>query len=330
MNLSALVIEQLEHDGHLRTFKLLPEPGRQLTVAFADEYEESRSGPFHFLNEQDEKVFEKGFAECRARKLPESRFAVVEGGCNFQHSWAGLPTRRNCLSYYALSLPEFAVPIKICFEDPHSGRPYSKNVIRDDRRNRFVAYLGCRSSHGSFDFLLHVRFTNDRDNFRRSKYTDDHMARHGVQLPSYEHLLMADHRHLVEQFFSQNVGHCPPVSSVLPFLLPPTQANTMSGPAEYARHEKPAKAENGKLECPDKVPAKKRDFSNYFDGANLTENQREVISLKWEHEMSELAIARHLGKNRTTIHEHLMAAQKKLEQVRSAEKRAAKRSTHPE
>src|SRR5271168_2092338 len=106
MHVAAVVIEQLDLDdggSSLRTFRMQTRPGHELTVAFADEYAEPRSGPFHFLEEHDEKTFEKGFANCKSWKLPESRITMVDGEYRFQHSWEGILTERNSLSYYALS-----------------------------------------------------------------------------------------------------------------------------------------------------------------------------------------------------------------------------------
>lgn len=64
MILKALIVEQLECDGYLKTFEMYAEPGRHLRVAFADESENPRSGPFHFLDRRDERRFEAGFAHC--------------------------------------------------------------------------------------------------------------------------------------------------------------------------------------------------------------------------------------------------------------------------
>src|SRR5271165_1868410 len=240
MNLGAVVVEQLEQDGYLRTFQMFAEPGRHLTVAFADDRENPRSGPFHFLDEHYEKAFEKGFAECNAGILPKSRFIAVDGGGVFKHSWVGIPTERNSLSYYALSLPEFAVPTRVEFKDPHSGRPYSCSVVRDDRRNRFVAYLGCRSSRGSFDFLLQVNFSNDRGNFRLADYSDQHTKRQDERFPSYEHSLLPEQYLAVAQFFSQVAG-ASQTSPTLPF---PPPAMVRSGQTEMPNEEAEFKSPN--------------------------------------------------------------------------------------
>jgi len=205
MYVKAIIIEQLDDDGHLRTLRMLSAPEGHLTVAFADEYDKPHSGPFHFLDAQSENAFQKSFADCKRCRLPKSRFSEVGGKSFFKTEWEGIPTERNSLSYYALSLPKFAVPTHILFKDPHSDKVFSKNVVRDDKSQRFITYLGCRSSYGSFDFSLTVKFRKDKDNFLRAEYSDEHLARH-VQFPPYEHLLLPEQRYSVDRFFAQNPG----------------------------------------------------------------------------------------------------------------------------
>ena len=314
MHVTAVVIEQLDFDADgysLRTFKIQTPPERQLTVAFADEYAEPCSGPFHFLDEHDGKAFEKGFADCKSWRLPESRFTIrVDGESLFHHSWEGIPTERNCLSYYALSLPEFAVPTEIRFKDPRSDRLYPKNVVRDFRRRRFVTYLGCRSSYGSFDFSLQVRFRNDQENFRHARYTDEHMARQGVQIDAYKLLLPTDQRLVVQQFFGANAGPSP--ASVLPFpplTLNPTDAKeVLSNRMGSENYRRPRAMKSDPFA---NLPAKQQQLSMYFDNAKLTDLQLQIASLKWEYGLSVSEIARRFDKHRSTIDEHLAAIKEK-------------------
>ena len=312
----------LAHDGKwIPVGEMFAEPGsRHITVAFADDREDVRSGPFHFLDERREKQFKKGFAECTAGKLPKSRFTEVDGEGVFKHSWAGIPTERNSLSYYALSLPEFAVPTRIEFKNPHSTRPYSCTVIRDDIKNRFVAYLGCRSSHASFDFLLQVNYRIDRGNFRLADYTDEHTTQPHARIPSYEDALMPDQRAVVSHFFS-------------PESVPSQAAHNLPAQIDLFQPQKPnqrVKSQESKSKRPEKLPAKEANMSMYFDGAKLTDKQREVVSLRFEYGLPVAAIARRLGKDRSAIQERLAAALKKLGHTRDFERRAAKGSTNPE
>jgi hypothetical protein len=109
MMLKAPIVEQLDADGTLRTFQMQPSSeGKDIVVAFVDEYEDDRSGPFHFLNKDDARRFEEGFGQCRVRKVGKAYFNFDGLAYHFEGKWSGIPTERNWLSYYALSLPEFA------------------------------------------------------------------------------------------------------------------------------------------------------------------------------------------------------------------------------
>lgn len=200
MYLAAAIIEQLEVNGELRSFRMQAAQGRHITVAFANEYDEDHSGPFHFLDGQDEVAFQKGFAECRARKVAAACFGADSGRFHFRTSWAGIPTERGHLSYYTLSLPAFAIPTLVKFSDPRSGREFRKTVVRDDPRQRFVLYLECRSSHQSFDFTLGVEFEVSPENFSRWEYCDQTTAAYGAHLDAYEHTFSPDQRVVIQNF----------------------------------------------------------------------------------------------------------------------------------
>jgi DNA-directed RNA polymerase specialized sigma24 family protein len=60
-----------------------------------------------------------------------------------------------------------------------------------------------------------------------------------------------------------------------------------------------------------RLPQKKQDYSQHFIG--LTEKQKEIASLSYEYGMEPSKIAKYLGKDRKTIHEHLDAAKKRIE-----------------
>jgi predicted DNA-binding protein (UPF0251 family) len=74
------------------------------------------------------------------------------------------------------------------------------------------------------------------------------------------------------------------------------------------------------------LPAKRTDFSWCFDPANLTDAQHEVLSLRFEHEMSISAIARRLKRHRKTIQEILIAGKTKIKHAGAKEKRAKQRA----
>ncbi len=74
------------------------------------------------------------------------------------------------------------------------------------------------------------------------------------------------------------------------------------------------------------LPAKRTDLSFYFDPANLTDAQHEVLSLRLEYGMSISAIARRLKRHRKTIQEILTAGEAKIQQAVASEKRAKQRA----
>jgi len=285
MILKALIVEQLECDGHLKTFEMYAESGRHMRVAFADESENPRSGPFHFLDRRDERRFEAGFAHCTLWKLSKSKFITKSGEFVFKHSWRGIPTEQGFLSCYTLSLPEFAVPTCVEFKDRRAARLDADKIIRDDQRDRIVLYFECRGASGyDSSFSLHVAFRVDRSDFRNFESRE-----HNNQLP-YEYSLKPEEKLAIVQFFSQGVG-----ALVQPKIAP-----------------QPAASQEVRPNVPDKLLAKKTDLSRYLDGANLTDIQREVASLKWEHELPVLAIAKRLDRHKSTIEENLKLAERKL------------------
>ncbi len=66
------------------------------------------------------------------------------------------------------------------------------------------------------------------------------------------------------------------------------------------------------------------DLSKYMD--NLTEKQRFAFSLKCEYGLGLAEIASRMGLDRKTAYEHIEAARRKIDQVRSSEKRKANRA----
>ncbi len=73
-----------------------------------------------------------------------------------------------------------------------------------------------------------------------------------------------------------------------------------------------------------KLPQKRVDLSNYLDPANLTERQRECISLSLEHSLPQSEIARRLGLHHSTVQEHIRAAARAIDRARGHEQRAKK------
>lgn len=207
MQVKALIVEQLEADGTLRTLQMKPDDmGRPLVVAFSDEYDEPRVGPFHFLDDTYAAEFAKSIATAKCRKVGPRRFHAAGSGFHYDTSWLGIPTERHWLTYYGLSLPEYAVPTQIRIFDPHTGTEYKKSVSRDDQRKRFNVYLECRSSRGAFDFVLECEFEIvGQRRFSTARYADAHTDEYGRQIDEYKWLLVPEERNRVHQFFAETV-----------------------------------------------------------------------------------------------------------------------------
>lgn len=201
MDVTVVIVEQLELDGSLRTFRMQAGPESPITIALANEYEEPRSGPFHFLDERYERQFEKAFAGCRVRKIGHDNFFETDNKYSFNTSWRGIPTEQGRLSYYALYLPKFAIPSEVNFFAIRSDREYQKTVIRDDLKKRYVLYLECRSSYGSFDFNLKVNFVLSRDDFFESNYNDEMTSKFGAHPHAYKSILNHEQVTNITQFF---------------------------------------------------------------------------------------------------------------------------------
>ena len=201
--LKALIVEQLDEDGTLRTFQMQPSTeGGEIVVAFADEYDEQRSGPFHFLDKNDAKRFEQGFADCRVRKVGRAYFHFANGIFHFEAKWSGIPTERQWLSYYALSLPEFAIPVRLSIADPHRpGKEYGRAIRRDDARRRYVIYLECSSSIGRFDFVISCDFEINEERFLASEYRDSKTAQDGPEGDDWRHWLNPKQQKAINNFF---------------------------------------------------------------------------------------------------------------------------------
>jgi DNA-binding CsgD family transcriptional regulator len=97
---------------------------------------------------------------------------------------------------------------------------------------------------------------------------------------------------------------------------PPTQGDQAPILIAASERNEPKAAQQQPFEG---LPAKKQDLGRYFHG--LTDRQHDCASLKWEHGLSDLDIARRLGLHHSTIQEHLEAARKRMEAARNSEKK---------
>ncbi|WP_448138447.1 hypothetical protein [Sphingobacterium siyangense] len=175
MNIHAIIIEQLEWDGRLKSFSLQAQRDLgEMWVAFPNEYQNERTGPFHFLDSEYENLFEHRKAKCRNAKLASDKFYEKDNQFYISTTWNEIPTKRHQLTFYALYLPEYAIPDKIEISDTYlSNKLFNKMVYRDSDKNRFIVYLECKSSAGVFNFKLDAIFHLDRANFSQTQFNDN-------------------------------------------------------------------------------------------------------------------------------------------------------------
>ena len=209
MDTNALIIEQLEWDGTLKSFTLeaAPELGK-MWVAYPNEYEDERPGAFHFLDEDYENLFEQKLAKCRTAKLSKENFNTQGNSFHFKTTWNNIPTKSSYLTFYSLYFPEFAVPDEIHILDTfQKDKEFKKTIYRDDPKNRYIVFLECRSSVGIFNFRLHTTFHKDEQNFKQSSYSDDKTIgfNEGEPHVAWEYLLADKEADKVNNFFAAPV-----------------------------------------------------------------------------------------------------------------------------
>ncbi|OYE00197.1 hypothetical protein [Nostoc sp. 'Peltigera membranacea cyanobiont' 232] len=207
MLVHSLIIEQLQSDGTLKTFRMRSgNSDTEIVVAFADEYEEPREGPFYFLDKQQAQSFARGFAECESRRLGKKYFRCLEDSYQINLSWYGISTEWNKLSLYSLSLPEYAIPNCLHIVDPHNrAHEFKRSLVRDDLNNRFIIYLQCRSRHGQFNFDLNCKFTIDTSNFSLAQY-GDHFTSNDPYRQDYLGLLPLEEEVKVQEFLQKPIS----------------------------------------------------------------------------------------------------------------------------
>jgi hypothetical protein len=196
----SLIVEQLEIDGTIKTLRMSSPYTRDMGVAFADKYDEPRFGPFHFLDEEDELKFRTGFANCRARRLSALNFEVKGEEYHVKLGWQGIPTQKHELTYYAISLPQFAIPKSISISDPHKpGKEYRGTIAKDEERSCYVIYLDCSSSIGKFDFDLHCIFYINQKEFLSSKKEYANLG------DDWKYLVSKEDREKIGEFLKERV-----------------------------------------------------------------------------------------------------------------------------
>jgi len=206
MNITAIIHEQIEWDGTAKAFQLKADQSiGDLWIAFPTEYSDERNAPFHFLDKEHETIFHSKIASCRQKKITSEHFYQSGNGHVFKTTWQGIPTERESLTYYALYLPEYAIPVEIKVTDTiDTSRQFSKSVFRDDEKNRYVVYVKCSSKYGQFGFGIYCRFHRDEIAFKTSSYLDDKTVDFYAHLDGWKWAISKDDAKQVEQVFTTN------------------------------------------------------------------------------------------------------------------------------
>jgi hypothetical protein len=206
MNVKSIVVEQLDWNGTSKSLTVEPDYNGQLWVAFPTDYDEPRNGPFYFQNLQDDKKFNEGFAACQARRITRNNFFETNGLFTYKTTWQNIPTERNSLSYYALYLPEYAVPTEIKLLDPFTeGRQYKRTVFKDEQQPRYIIYLQCASRYGKFSFNIVCNFKKDKEGFAKSSYQDEFQQDFYARPEEWKYLLKEGDIEKILQFFTENI-----------------------------------------------------------------------------------------------------------------------------
>ncbi len=203
MNIHAIIHEQIDWDGTIRSFQLKEkEELGDLWVAFPGDYGDERDGPFFFLDREYKTWFDTKRANCRHARIAPECFFKEGKDYVFRTEWHRVPTLRGYLTYYALYLPEFAVPTEISFSDPYAkGKEYARTVFRDDENNRFVLYIECSSRRGTFSFDTFAKFHFDESNFKNESYQDEKTVDFYKHLDPVEFFNSEHDKQTVSNFF---------------------------------------------------------------------------------------------------------------------------------
>lgn len=204
MNVKSIVVEQIDWDATSKSLILEPDHNGELWVAFPTDYDEPRESPFYFQNENYDDKFNQGFAECRARKVNKKNYYEENGLFTYKADWHNIITERSHTSYYALYLPEFAIPVKLRLINPYNGKEYKRTVFKDEQRPRYIIYLQCSSKFGRFNFQLNCVFIKDESGFLKSNYSDEFQEEFYANPEEWKYQLDESQREKVEQHFITN------------------------------------------------------------------------------------------------------------------------------
>jgi len=174
MQVNGIIVEEINELGELKSFVLNKDYNLgDLWIAFPDEYETHREGPFHFLNEQYQKLFSTVYENVQMRKIGGSRFKQLDQNTFiFSTNWDNIPVKESYeLYYYSLFLPKFAYPHSIDFDlsiKSGWGREDQCKVVKDN--DRYVIYILCKGSEDRYhkpplNLTLNIRYEISKEIF---------------------------------------------------------------------------------------------------------------------------------------------------------------------
>ncbi|MCR8560854.1 hypothetical protein KXD93_24565 [Mucilaginibacter sp. BJC16-A38] len=172
MNVNRILVEQIDWDGTSKSIAFDNRTGNAMWIAFPNEYDEKKIGPFYFKNSLFQSQFAKQFKASLKWKLKEEQFNSSGELYFYKTQWNSIPVEINSNTYYALYLPEFAIPNSIEVTNAVFGKGVPRNVWKDLEVNRYIIYILGPHSQKSLSFKIECKFTKDKDGFSNSKYSD--------------------------------------------------------------------------------------------------------------------------------------------------------------
>ena len=154
MQVNGLIVEELNERGELKSFVLNKDYNiGDLWIAFPEEYDNPRSGPFHFLDDSYEKVFSTVYQNKSMRKVGSKRLQNV--GYNqfeFYTNWDNIPVQASWeLYYYSLYLPKHAYPISVDFNLSIKNQWDDKLIKFVKDKERYIIYIMCKGSDEQYN-----------------------------------------------------------------------------------------------------------------------------------------------------------------------------------
>lgn len=180
MQVNGLIIEELNERGELKSFVLNKDHNiGDLWIAFPDEYDNPRNGPFHFLDDSYEKLFSTVYQDKNMRKVGSKRLkSIGHNQFEFYTNWDNIPVQASWeLYYYSLYLPKSAYPVKVDFKLSIRNQ-WDDNLIKFVKdKERYIIYIMCKGSDDQYnkrpqDLKLTVKYEINEDLFVNKQVED--------------------------------------------------------------------------------------------------------------------------------------------------------------